>query len=232
MKRSAYAVPYAHSRHVKIYVAFNTLLKQAELERAVHSLYQLEQIGVDGLIVQDLGVVDIVRTAFPRLRLHASTQLSVHNSAGVRACADLGLKRVVVAREMTVDEIAKACAVDGCEIEVFVHGALCYSLSGMCLASSFFGGASGNRGRCTQVCRRSFEATGPENDGCAQGYFFSPNDFCALDSLHRLKLAGVKSLKIEGRMKGPEYVADGGLRLSDGSGQSIQSPNGKGNAQA
>ena len=206
MKTLAYAVPYAHARHVKIYVAFNTLVKQAELERAVHTLYQLEQIGVDGIIVQDLGVAHIAATAFPRLRVHASTQLSVHNSAGVKVCADLGMRRVVVAREMTIEEIGKACAAGACEIEVFVHGALCYSLSGMCLASSFFGGASGNRGRCTQVCRRSFDAR--QDDGeCEAGYFFSPNDFCALDSLQQLRIAGVKSLKIEGRMKGPEYVA-------------------------
>jgi putative protease len=206
MKTLAYAVPYAHSRNVKVYVAFNTLVKQAELEQAVHLLYQLEQIGIDGIIVQDIGIVDIVRTAFPRLRLHASTQMSVHNSAGIEACSRLGIKRAVVAREMTLDEISKVCSMGKCEIEVFVHGALCYSLSGMCLASSFFGGASGNRGRCTQVCRRSFDA---HTDGAAgeAGYFFSPNDICSFDSLQKLRLAGVKSLKIEGRMKGPEYVA-------------------------
>ncbi len=206
MKTLAYAVPYAHSHNVKIYVAFNTLIKQAELERAVHCLYQLEQIGVDGLIVQDLGIAAVARAAFPGLRLHASTQMSVHNSAGVEACSRLGFKRVVAAREMTIDEIGKICGAGKCEIEVFVHGALCYSLSGMCLASSFFGGASGNRGRCTQVCRRSFDLK-RENDECEAGYFFSPNDLCGIDMLEKLKLAGVKSLKIEGRMKGPEYVS-------------------------
>jgi putative protease len=205
MKTLAYAVPYAHSHNVKIYVAFNTLIKQADLEQVVHCLYQLEQIGVDAIIVQDLGVAAIAAAAFPGLRLHASTQMSVHNSAGVSACVRLGFKRVVMAREMTIEEISKACAAGKCEIETFVHGALCYSLSGMCLASSFFGGASGNRGRCTQVCRRSF-TNSTNTAGCETGYFFSPNDFCALDMLENLKRAGVKSLKIEGRMKGPEYV--------------------------
>jgi U32 family peptidase len=207
MKTLAFAVPYAHSRNVRIYVAFNTLIKQADLEQVVHCLYQLEQIGVDGLIVQDLGVADIARTAFPNLRLHASTQMSIHNSAGAQACSRLGFKRAVVAREMTLEEIAKVCSSGKCEIEAFVHGALCYCLSGMCLASSFFGGASGNRGRCTQVCRRSFDRPqdGPQDGG--SGYFFSPNDLSALDMLDNLRLAGVKSLKIEGRMKGPEYAA-------------------------
>ena len=206
MKTLSYAVPYAHSRNVKVYVAFNTLVKQAELERVVHLLYQLEQIGVDGLIVQDLGIIDIAHTAFPRLRLHASTQMSVHNSAGIQACAGLGITRVVTARELSLLEISKLCSTSELEIEVFVHGALCYGISGMCLASSFFGGASGNRGRCTQVCRRSFDLRRQNSEECDAGYFFSPNDFCAIDYLPKLLQAGVKSLKIEGRMKGPEYV--------------------------
>jgi U32 family peptidase len=207
MQTLAYAVPYAHTRNAKVYVAFNTLVKQAEIERVVHLLHQLEQIGVDGLIVQDMGVIDIARTAFPRLKLHASTQMSVHNSAGIQACGRLGMTRAVAARELTLPEITKLCASSAIEIEVFVHGALCYGISGMCLASSFFGGASGNRGRCTQVCRRSFDLR-PQHDSpeCEAGYFFSPNDLCGIDYLPQLVKAGVKSLKIEGRMKGPEYV--------------------------
>ncbi len=202
----AYAVPYAHSRNVKVYVAFNTLVKQSELEKAVHLLYQLEQIGVDGIIVQDMGIAAIVRQAFPKLQLHASTQMAVHNSAGVTACEKIGMKRVVLARELTMEEIAKACAIKSCEIEIFVHGALCYCFSGMCLASSFFGGASGNRGRCTQVCRRSFDNMDPHNKD-DKGYFFSPNDLSAIDLLPQFIAAGVKSLKIEGRMKGANYVS-------------------------
>jgi len=205
-KTLAYAVPYAHSRNVKVYVAFNTLVKQSELENAVHLLYQLEQIGVDGVIVQDIGIAAIVRSAFPALQLHASTQMAVHNSAGVLACEKLGMKRVVVARELTLEEITKVCAVKSCEIEIFVHGALCYCFSGMCLASSFFGGASGNRGRCTQVCRRSFDNVDPQAQD-NKGYFFSPNDLSGIDLLPQFIAAGVKSLKIEGRMKSANYVS-------------------------
>jgi putative protease len=205
MKTLSYAVPFAHDRDVKVYVTFNTLVKQAELERAVHFLYQLEQVGVDAIIVQDMGIADIARRSFPRLRLHASTQMSVHNSAGLEACRRLGMRRAVVARELTLQEITRLCAAGTIEVEVFAHGALCYSLSGMCLASSFFGGSSGNRGRCTQVCRRAFDVQ-PRIEGADAGYFFSPNDLWTIDMLPQLAIAGVASLKIEGRMKGAEYV--------------------------
>jgi U32 family peptidase len=202
MKTLSYAVPFAHDRNVKVYVTFNTLVKQSELESAVHFLYQLEQVGADAIIVQDMGIADIARRSFPRLRLHASTQMSVHNSAGLEACRRIGMRRAVAARELTLSEINRLCAAGSVEIEVFAHGALCYSLSGMCLASSFFGGSSGNRGRCTQVCRRAFDVT----DGAEAGYFFSPNDLWTIDMLPQLAAAGVTSLKIEGRMKGAEYV--------------------------
>jgi putative protease len=205
MKTLSYAVPFAHDRDVKVYVTFNTLVKQAELESAVHFLYQLEQIGVDAIIVQDMGIADIAKRSFPRLRLHASTQMSVHNSAGLEVCRRLGMRRVVVARELTLPEITRLCSAGTVEVEVFAHGALCYSLSGMCLASSFFGGSSGNRGRCTQVCRRAFDVQ-PCEGGAEPGYFFSPNDLWTIDLLPQLAAAGVTSLKIEGRMKGAEYV--------------------------
>ncbi len=205
MKTLSYAVPYAHERNVKVYVTLNTLVKQMELERALHFLYQLEQIGIDAIIVQDVGVITVAAATFPRLRLHASTQMSVHNSAGVETCRRLGIRRAVAARELTLEEIGKLCSAGTVEIEVFAHGALCYSLSGMCLASSFFGGSSGNRGRCTQVCRRAFDVS-PRVEGAAPEYFFSPNDLSAVDMLPQLAAAGVRSLKIEGRMKGAEYV--------------------------
>ncbi|HUI92135.1 MAG TPA: peptidase U32 family protein [Chitinivibrionales bacterium] len=204
VKTLSYAVPFAHDRNVKVYVTFNTLVKQAELESAVHFLYQLEQIGVDAIIVQDLGIAIIIRKNFPRLRLHASTQMSVHNTSGLEACRRLDIRRAVAARELTIAEIGKLCAAGGVEIEAFAHGALCYSLSGMCLASSFFGGMSGNRGRCTQVCRRAFDKVPAAGE--AAGYFFSPNDLWAIDLLPQLADAGVASLKIEGRMKGAQYV--------------------------
>ena len=205
MKTLSYAVPFAHSRGVKVYVTFNTLVKQAELERAVHFLYQLDQIGVDGVIVADLGVIRIAAAEFPRLRLHGSTQMSVHNGAGVEASRLLGIRRVVVARELTLKEIGRICASGNTEIEVFVHGALCYSLSGMCLASSFFGGSSGNRGRCTQVCRRAFDRQ-PADPNALPGYFFSAHDLSLVDRLPLLARAGVASIKIEGRMKPAAYV--------------------------
>jgi len=206
MKTLSYAVPFAHDRRVRVYVTFNTLVKQAELGRAVDFLSQLEQIGVDAVIVQDMGIARIAAAEFPRLRLHASTQTAVHNSAGADACRRLGFRRVVLARELTLAEIGKICAAArGMECEVFVHGALCYSLSGECLASSFFGGSSGNRGKCTQVCRRAFDRL-PVAAGTPPGYFFSPGDLAAIDSLPQLAAAGVASLKIEGRMKGPHYV--------------------------
>jgi U32 family peptidase len=206
MKTLSYAVPFAHARGVRVYVTLNTLVKQAELGRAVDFLYQLEQIGVDAVIAQDMGIARISAAELPRLRLHASTQTAVHNSAGVEACRLLGFRRVVLARELTLAEIGTICAAArGIECEVFVHGALCYSLSGECLASSFFGGSSGNRGRCTQVCRRAFDKIPGAADAPPE-YFFSPNDLTAIDSLPRLCAAGIASLKIEGRMKGPHYV--------------------------
>jgi U32 family peptidase len=200
VKTLSNVIPYAHSKGRKVFVTLNTLVKQSEIEPLIHTLYQLEQIKPDGLIVADLGVVGIARKHFPRFALHASTQMVVHNRDGVFAAAALGFKRVVLARELTFDEI-RAVAVDSpIELEVFIHGALCYSVSGLCLASSFLGGASGNRGRCTQVCRRRF------SKGEKNGFYFSTRDLCALDYLARFREIGIASLKIEGRMKNAEYV--------------------------
>jgi U32 family peptidase len=197
----SYLVAHAHGLKRKIYITLNILIKQSELEKVVHLLYQLEQIGVDGVIVQDLGIVGICRRFFPKLRLHASTQMSLHSSLGVAAAQKLGIRRVVLARELTLKEIAAAGKNSSMELEVFVHGALCYSFSGMCLASSFLGGSSGNRGRCTQVCRRPFSAR------ATKGHFFSPSDFCSLSVLEKLREIGISCLKIEGRMKSADYVS-------------------------
>jgi len=199
-KTLSYLVPYAHSRGVKVYVTLNTLVKQKEFEGLIHVLYQLEQIGVDALIVTDLGLIEVARANFPSLKLHGSTQMAIHNRAGVRGAEKLGLSRVILARELTCEEIGNIKRETSLQLEVFIHGALCYSISGMCLASSFLGGASGNRGMCTQVCRRKFRQKTTE------GYFFSPHDFCALEYLPHLSQLGISSFKIEGRMKGPEYV--------------------------
>ena len=197
----SYLVAHAHGLKRKIYLTLNILIKQSELEKAVHLLYQLEQIGVDGIIVQDLGIVEICRAFFPRLKLHASTQMSLHNSLGAAAAQKMGVRRVVLARELTFKEIAAIRKNSVVELEVFVHGALCYSFSGMCLASSFLGGSSGNRGRCTQVCRRPFST--PEK----KGHFFSPGDFCCLPFIEKFAEIGIDSLKIEGRMKSADYVS-------------------------
>jgi putative protease len=197
----SYLVPHAHGLKRKIYVTLNILLKHIELEKAVHLLYQLDQLKVDGIIVQDLGLVDICLRHFPGLRLHASTQMALHNSPGVAVAQKLGIKRAVLARELTLQEITAIRKNTSLELELFVHGALCYCFSGMCMASSFLGGSSGNRGRCTQVCRRPFSTT------AGKGHFFSPGDFCALSYLEKFRNMGINSLKIEGRMKSADYVA-------------------------
>ncbi len=194
-------VPYAHGKGVRVYVTLNTLLKQRELNQVSDLLYQLEQIGVDALIVADMGLIRIARRFFPSLPLHASTQMFVHNRAGLDTARALGLSRTILARELTLDELAMLAAVaPRPQLEVFVHGALCYSFSGLCLASSFLGGSSGNRGRCTQVCRRIF------THSRGRGSVFSLMDLCALPIVSKLDALGVSSLKIEGRMKGPTYV--------------------------
>ena len=198
----ARAVAYAHSQGKKVYVTLNTLVKEAELPVLVEGLAALEEMGADGVIVQDLAVARLVRRHFPGLPLHASTQLTIHNSPGVRQLEELGFERVVLARELHLDDIREIVRQSRAEIEVFIHGALCFSISGQCFFSSFLGGHSGNRGRCTQPCRRQYSHRGKE------GFYFSPNDLSAIDLLPQLADAGVASLKIEGRMKSAEYVAN------------------------
>ena len=164
-------------------------------------LAALEGMRVDGVIVQDMAVARLVREHFPGIPLHASTQMTIHNSLGVQELEELGFERVVLARELHIDEIRaiRRATADG--IECFIHGALCFSFSGQCYFSSFLGGHSGNRGRCAQPCRRQYRYRGKE------GYYFSTNDFSSIDMLPQLVEAGVASLKIEGRMKSAEYVA-------------------------
>ena len=202
VKTLSHLIPFAHANNRKVYVTVNILVKQHELEAAIHLVYQLEQLGVDALIIQDMGLIDICRKHFSGLRLHASTQMALHNSSGVMCAEKLGIKRVVLARELTVAEVGTIYGATNAELEVFVHGALCYCISGMCLASSFLGGSSGNRGRCTQVCRREFTLQRTNE----HGYFFSPGDLCMLRYLNDYREAGVCSFKIEGRMKSAGYV--------------------------
>jgi len=193
-------VPYAHRQGVKIYVTVNTLLKEREIASLYRFLNELQDLGVDAVIVQDPGVIHIVCRDFPRLPVHVSTQLSIHNANGVQAAARLGCKRVVLARELSLAEISAVSQQTETELEVFVFGALCLSIAGQCQLSSFLGGQSGNRGRCTQPCRRLY------TQGSQSGYYLSPSDFSALEFLPQLMDMGVASCKIEGRLKSSQYV--------------------------
>jgi U32 family peptidase len=201
---------YAHPLGRRIYVTLNTLVKEQELPPLVNVLADLEAMGVDGVIVQDLAVARLVRNHFPGIPLHASTQMTIHNSLGVLQLEELGFERAVLARELHLDEIRAIVGKSRIGIECFIHGALCFSISGQCYFSSFLGGHSGNRGRCAQPCRRQYTYRGKE------GYYFSTNDFSSIDMLPELCDAGVASLKIEGRMKSAEYVASvvGAYRLA------------------
>lgn len=192
---------YAHQRGVKLYVALNTLIRNDELGEIYRTLNELSRIEVDAVIVQDLGLVNILRRDFPELSIHLSTQLAIHNASGANRLAALGCQRVVLGRELSVAEIETVAQKSSIELELFVFGALCVSVAGLCQFSSFFGGQSANRGRCSQPCRRPYSHAGEE------GHFFSPADFNALDFLPELVRSGVVSCKIEGRMKGSQYVS-------------------------
>lgn len=198
------AVDYCHLRGVKVYVTLNTLVLPGEWEALRRTARTIAAAHPDGVLVQDLGVAEYLLQTYPELPLHASTQMVVHNPGGVRAARELGCTRVVLSRETSLEDIASMCN-QGVEIEVFVHGALCVAWSGQCLLSSMIGGRSGNRGRCAQPCRMPWRLTGPDVE--AQGCLLSPRDLCMLPLLPQLQRAGVDSLKIEGRLKRPEYVA-------------------------
>jgi len=215
------AVRYAHARAVRVYVTVNTLIHDTELAGVVEYLVWLYSIGVDAVLVQDIGVASIIREIVPGLPIHASTQLTIHSADGVQWAADQGFSRVVLARELPLPEvraIARAVESRGIGLEVFVHGALCYCYSGQCLLSSVIGGRSGNRGRCAQPCRKPYELVTGERDEygrlinirtlpLAEHFLLSPKDLCTYRNLPELVNSPVASLKIEGRMKSPEYVA-------------------------
>ncbi len=197
---------YAHSLtpRRRVFVTFNTLVFDRELDELIDSLAAVADIGADAVVVQDLGVARIVRRSFPSIRLHASTQLAIHNTAGVHTARDLGFHRVTLARELTLAEIRAIVTHAGIEIETFVHGALCYSYSGLCLYSSLLRGRSGNRGRCQYPCRDSFTAV---DERTGESFPFSMKDLALPDAVPDLAEAGVASLKIEGRKKNALYVA-------------------------
>ncbi len=201
-------VRYARKEGKKVYVTFNTILDEDALDSAVRDLAKLADIRPDGVIVQDLGVARICRRHFPELNLHASTQLVAHNLEGVLALGELGFTRVVLARELSLDEITsirKRCG--GIELECFIHGALCYSLSGLCLFGAMEKGRSGNRGKCPYCCRQSYQLPTTNYQLPTTNYPFSMKDMRAGEDARALADAGVASLKIEGRMKSPLYVA-------------------------
>ncbi len=197
-------VDYAHLRNVKIHITMNTLLDNSEIASALEFAREIYNIGVDAVIVQDLGLAKVLHENLPHLELHASTQLSTHNLEGVNELAKLGFSRVVLARELSIEEVKYICDNTSTEIEIFCHGALCVSYSGQCLMSSMIGDRSGNRGKCAQPCRLPYKLI-KDNKEIGNGYLLSPKDVSTIDILK--DLPNVVSLKIEGRMKSSEYVA-------------------------
>lgn len=196
-----------HLHAKKVYVTVNTLISDLEMTEAVHFLTELYNIGIDAVIVQDLGLIRLARKYLPDLELHASTQMTIHNTAGALFLKKLGIKRVVLARELTKTEVQSIKERSSLEIEVFVHGALCICYSGQCLMSSMIGGRSGNRGRCAQPCRLEYELYRGNEPIKTEGlHLLSPKDLALAELIPDLYRAGVDSLKIEGRMKRPEYV--------------------------
>lgn len=196
-----FAVGHARKLGRKVYVAINTVIQQNEWPEVCESLAICEEIGVDAIILQDMGVMRSVREQFPRLKWHASTQMLIHNVEGARWAERNGFERAILARELTLDEIAAIQRASGIQLEVFVHGSLCYSYSGLCLFASQEEGRSGNRGKCTYICRDTFKTDKGE------GKAFSMRDLFAAADIGRLAQLGVSSLKIEGRRKPPLYVA-------------------------
>ncbi|CDG36587.1 MAG TPA: DUF3656 domain-containing protein [Acetivibrio thermocellus] len=206
-------IHYAHVRDVNVYQTMNILISDSEMREALKALERSYLAGIDGVIVQDIGLASLIRKLYPDLALHASTQMTVYNLQGVKLLEELGFKRVVLARELSLEEIQYITENTSLEVEVFVHGALCVCYSGQCLMSSIIGGRSGNRGKCAQPCRLPYqllevgEGSGLPQRKANRGYFMSPKDLCSVDILDKIIKSGVKSLKIEGRMKSAEYVA-------------------------
>ncbi len=211
---------YAHARGANIYLTMNTLLSDSEMEQALEFAVQAYSAGIDGIIVQDIGLAAALRRIMPDMPLHASTQMTVYDLAGVQYLEDMGFSRVVLARELSLQEASEISRNTHLEVEAFIHGALCVCYSGQCLMSSMIGGRSGNRGKCAQPCRLPYELVGVGSDRAYiqnarpqytrpqhARYLLSPKDICSLDFIGDIVASGIHSLKIEGRMKSPEYVA-------------------------
>ena len=195
------AIRYCHLFSVKLYMTVNILFKDDELKELFSYIKPYYEAGVDGLIMQDLGAVRVIRSMFPDLEVHASTQQTITSVAGARMAQRFGMTRAVVSRELSLQEIRKIHDESGMELEVFCHGAMCYSYSGACFMSSLLGGRSGNRGRCAGTCRLCYETAGQK------GYYLSMKDMQTIELLPELLEAGAYSFKIEGRMKSPVYTA-------------------------
>lgn len=201
------AIIYAKTRNVKVHLVLNILIKNNEFENALSLAKMAYELGVDAIIVQDLGLALTLIKTFPDLPIHASTQMTVHNLEGVKTLEKLGFKRAVLSRELSFEEIDYICKNSNIEIETFIHGALCVSYSGQCLLSSIIGGRSGNRGKCAGTCRLPYELIDENEKIMDKGYLLSTRDLCGLEYLPNLVKSGVICFKIEGRMKTPEYVA-------------------------
>ena len=200
------AMNTCHLYGVKVYITVNTIIYDVEVDRFMEYIDYIHKLGVDAVIMQDIGMIDLVRKTYPNLEIHASTQANIHNLEGVKLCEELGIKRVVLARETPIELVREIKNKAKTEIEIFVHGALCMSYSGECLMSALIGGRSGNRGTCAQICRQPYSL---EIDGkivSNNEYLLSTKDLNTLDNIGELIECGVNSLKIEGRMKRPEYV--------------------------
>lgn len=195
------AVAYCHQRGVKVYLTMNTLCRDSEMEEAYALVKKSLSYGVDAFIVQDLGVIQMIKSCFPDAKLHGSTQMSIVTPEGVHALKEMGISRAVLPRELTAEEIAEIREKTDLELEMFIHGALCMSVSGQCYLSSMLGQRSGNRGLCAQPCRLSFSADN------SKSFDLSLKDLSLIRQLSKIKQLGVISLKIEGRMKRPEYIA-------------------------
>ena len=202
------AIRYAHLSDRKVYLTLNTLVKESEFEGLYDYLHPFYEEGLDGIIVQDFGVLRYVKEEFPELPLHISTQATVTGVEGARFLKEQGAVRVVPARELSLKEIRRIKEETGLELETFIHGAMCYCYSGQCLFSSIAGGRSGNRGRCAQPCRLPYQLKlDGKNSFPKESYPLSLKDMCTIQDIPRLLEAGIDSFKIEGRMKKPEYAA-------------------------
>ncbi len=211
IKKIKKALYFAHGRGVKVYLTLNTLIKDSEIEEVIKFLNEFNDVCFDGIIIQDYGIYKLLKDLFNKIPVHASTQLNIHNIYSLKYLKELDFKRVILSREMSLNEIRGLCAENLLEVEVFGHGSQCYSYSGSCYLSSFIGGRSGNRGRCTQPCRMKYKLLEKKkgkfnyiiNDW---NYLLSKNDLCVLDMIPEFIKAGINAIKVEGRMKSPEYV--------------------------